>query len=1667
MNLDPSFGHFVRQRRRKLDLTQEELARRVGCAAITIRKIEADDARASVQIAERLAMALAIPLDERAGFVRRARAARPEVVLSAETPAPALEEIGNADLTGRAIRGYALAEKIGVGGMGAVYRAIQPVVEREVAIKIILPAFANNPDFIRRFEAEAQLVARLEHPHIVPLYDYWREPGVAYLVMRMLRGGSVQGLLENGPLPIETVARFLEQICDALHSAHRIGIIHRDLKPGNVLLDEDENAYLADFGIAKNLGSPDLESQTNVDAMVGSPQYMSPEQIRSLSVRPQTDIYCLGVMLYEMLSGTLPFIGPTPFDLLQQHVNAPLPSLAARRNGLPAALDMVISRAAAKDPDDRYPNALALLEGFHQALDGALTHPIFIPTVEEESSVELINPYKGLRAFGEADSDDFFGRETLIQQLLARLGEGGELTRFLAVVGPSGSGKSSVVKAGLMPALRRGGLPGSENWFLADLIPGPHPFEALEAALLRVAVNPPASLLAQLKENERGLLRAVNRILPADPSIELVLVIDQFEEVFTLLADETERALLLNSLVNAALDERSRVRIVITLRADFIDRPLRYVDFGELIQRRGELVLPLTPDEVERAILGPAQRAGLRLEPGLILAMTHDVGDQPGGLPLLQYALTELFEKCISGNAHHNLLTKAAYIEIGGVLGALGRRAEEVYASLDQAGQSAARQLFLRLVTLGEGVEDTRRRVLRAEFESLMVNRRPKTEDEARLSTVHGLPSTVFALSSIIDAFAKHRLLSLDRDPVTRGATVEVAHEALIRVWGRLREWLNDSRADLRMQRQLALAAAEWMQAKQDASFLLTGAHLEQFEGWIADAQIALTQDEQAYLSASMAERTSRHAEETERQRRELEAAQKLAETEHQSLIRLRLRNRAITTVGVAAIMLALLAGLFGLQSYQNQQRAEVASTEAVNQAHVAATAKANADAQANIARGRELALESQSLSFDINTGSIVSGLLAVESAHYGVGVQADQALRHYLTFGISPLVVGHYEGGFVSAVAFSTDGKYIVSGHADKTVRIETATGLEVLRMNHDDVVTSVTFSPDGKYVLSGSKDKTIRLWDRNTGHEVLRITQPGFVRSVAFSVDGKYIVSGCDDKTVSVWDIQDGHQVAQMNHDGIVYSVAFSPDGKYIVSGSNDKTVRIWDVRTWQEVTRMRHDGIVYSVAFSPNGKSIVSGSADKTVRIWETSTGQGLTRIMHEDIVNAVAFSPDGKYVITATNSSPGSFMHTSRNDKTVQVWEAQTGQKVAFIRYGGNVYSAAFSPNGKSIVWGGATHTVEVWNIQTSDVARFAHNGDVRRIAFSPDGKYLLSGSLDHTARVWDLQSGDEIARMNHGDYVWSVAYSPDGKYVVSAGFDKTARVWEAQTGREVARMIHSDNVITVVFSPSGKYVASTSADGIAMVWDALTGREITRMTTPSAIVRPVVFSPDEKYVASGSDDNTVRVWEAQTGREVSLMRHTKLVWSVVFSPDGKYVVSSSDDKTARVWEAQTGHEVARMTHNDWVGYAAFSPDGKYIVSASGDKTARVWDAQTGREVARMTHDDIVGPVAFSPDGQYIVSGSDDKTVRVWETQSGREVARVTTNGLVEYVAFSPDGKYVASSSSDGIARVWYWRLGDLVAEVCRRLPRNFTHAEWAQYFPSEDYRATCPNLHLEP
>jgi DNA-binding SARP family transcriptional activator/serine/threonine protein kinase/ABC-type glycerol-3-phosphate transport system substrate-binding protein len=748
---------------------------------------------------------------------------------------------------GLSVRGYEIRERLAVRGSGVLYRAFQAAVGREVVIKVIRPELADDPTFIRRFEDEAQLVARLEHPHIVPLYDYWREPGAAYLVMRYMRGGTLADVIARGAMGTDRLAKMVDQIGAALESAHRSGVIHGRVCPDNILVDDSGNAYLADFEIT-SAARIHSTIRSPIAAVAGSPELRCGDDLA-----PASDVYGFAVTVAQAATGRTDAIS----DLLV---------------GLDGQLAAVLQRATEEEIADRFEDAgtfrRAVATAFRVGGDDAT------PEIDA-------NPYKGLRSFAQSDSRDFFGRQRFVDRLVARMSRAGSAGRFVAVVGPSGSGKSSVVRAGLIPALRHGAAPGSDGWFTVETVPASHPFEQLERALLTVAVKPPTSLLEQLS-GSRGIHRAVERVLPEEDST-LVLVIDQFEELFTQTAPD-EAVRFIDALVDAVHADRSRVRIVITLRADFYDRPLAHRGLSELLRHGTELLTPMSPEELERAVSGPAERVGATCEPALIGELVAAVVDRPAALPLLQYTLTELFERR-SGHT----LTIAAYHELGGVSGALVDRAEAIYVGLEPDERRAAPQIFLRLVTLGDGSSDTRRRVPLSELTTIV-----DVGPHARRVT---------------DTFARHRLLGFDRDPVTRGPTVEIAHEALLSAWPRLRRWIADARSDVGAERRLADAANEWIQNHRDPAFVLTGGRLARYEGWAESPPIGITSAEREFLDASeLAEAEQRLARANE-ERREAQ-----------------LRRRSRMLVGMAVTVVLVLA--LGAYAVVQQRRASGLATE-------------------------------------------------------------------------------------------------------------------------------------------------------------------------------------------------------------------------------------------------------------------------------------------------------------------------------------------------------------------------------------------------------------------------------------------------------------------------------------------------------------------------------------------------------------------------------------------------------------------------------------------------------------------------------------------------------------------------------------------------------------------
>ena len=672
----------------------------------------------------------------------------------------------------RSVPGFELRSLIGVGELGEVHRAYQPSVGREVAVRIFETGMVEHPQFVRRFESASQRITRVEHPTVVPLLDYWREPNRAVMVSRLMTGGHLAERIPDGGFPPADALAIFETVAAGVASAHRHGVVHGRLRPENILFDDEGNAYVADLGVDEICAGVITFATTAYDA---------PERLGGILATPAADIYSLGVLLQQLLSGT-----PPPLD-------RPLPTGHDRVAG-------VIARAIDADPSARPETVDDLVVQLRQALAVAVAiDPTFAATR---------NPYRGLEAFEQADAVDFFGRENAVAEMVGVL----ETEHFLVVVGPSGIGKSSVVKAGLIPALRRGAVTGSESWLVTELTPGRAPFDQLTAALERVATVEVPDIIGEITTGNRRLDDIVAPLLP-DGSVVL-LIVDQFEELFTETREEQDRRAFMDVLADVASRPHSSIRIIATLRADYFDRPLGYAVFGNVLRGRTVALGAMTAPELADAVRRPAAAVGVEVDAALVARITGEAERQPGALPLVQHAMAELFER-----RQTNTITVGDLDESGGLSEALGRRAEAIYGELDESLRDQARRVFLSLVNVSEDHDNTRRRVRRTELEQ------------------EGLRGD--ELDALLPEFGRHRLLTFDRDPASRTPTVEVAHEALLDHWPRLRAWIDDARDDLLTRRRLAAAAADWLNAGSDPSFLYAGGRLDVAEAWAARRRVA------------------------------------------------------------------------------------------------------------------------------------------------------------------------------------------------------------------------------------------------------------------------------------------------------------------------------------------------------------------------------------------------------------------------------------------------------------------------------------------------------------------------------------------------------------------------------------------------------------------------------------------------------------------------------------------------------------------------------------------------------------------------------------------------------------------------------------------------------------
>jgi WD40 repeat protein/uncharacterized caspase-like protein len=1174
---------------------------------------------------------------------------------------------------------------------------------------------------------------------------------------------------------------------------------------------------------------------------------------------------------------------------------------------------------------------------------------------KSKTSIDLgICPYKGLRAFTEADAQYFYGRDSLTQELIQKL----SLRSLLPVVGASGSGKSSVVQAGLVAKLRQGRhLPGSEQWWIRTLRPSDRPMQALSRSLVEAKTEKERSYQQSLLEGifYQGVEGFVYWLRTRTEPM-LVLVVDQFEELFTL-ASPSEREQFLNLILGAIELAPDKFKVVMTLRADFMASCLEIPQLANLIQSTSILVpAKLSTDDYRQAILQPAETVGLKVEPELIEVLLHELDNSAADLPLLQFLLAQLWEQRVGGK-----LTLQTYLQqIGGLKGALEQKAQSVYDSLDPEAQRCTQWIFLSLTQLGEGTEDTRRRIAKsdlivAKYPAQLVDRTLKALTDAKLVVVSCAED-----AGVAKGQSREELPHSGLKP--QEISVEVAHEILIRHWSTLRSWLQENRARLSLQREMEAAARLWQENGQQKDFLLQGVRLGAAEEIYIKYTDELSTEVQKFLEAGLIERNQQ----------QLQAKKRLRQTQ---------------AVAVGAIALGIAATGLGSLAYVQAEKAALSEVIALK------------------------SLSMASLGSNNQLEALVASLKAAKKWQHQRKLLSLVPGSDYTTHEkqmLSVLMQTIYEtqernrllghGSWVNNAIYSPDGQIIASSSVDRTIKLWKPDGTLIKTLTgHTEAVNSLSFSPDGEILASASSDRTIKLWKPDgtlistlTGHQ-------DNILGVGFSADGQQVASVSSDKQIKIWG-RDG-KLSRTLPDNLpkFTSVKFNPQFTTLAVGNQDGSVELWS----QDGKRLKilgnHKAEVDTLAFSPDGQLLVSGSDDGTVKLWhlEQGTERNFTQSdenlrSHEGPVKSVSFSPDGKFILSGGG------------DAAIRLWGVDGSLLATFLGHTRGVTSVNFSPRGASmpsglglsVISGSDDQTVRIWRwgevIPTSLVD---HKSDVLGLNFSPDGQTLASSSQDGTVKLWNWQTKTLLNTLRgHTSWLTSVSFSPDGQNLVSASADKTIKVWTSQGKLLQTLTGHQGWVISANFSPIGLNLVSGSADGTIKLWQRssntslFSSQPVNNITGHNSWVTSTSFSPDAQSIVSASADKTVKIWNLKGQLIHTLDKHLASVWDVSFSSDGQLLASASQDGTINLWRSDGTWIKTLEGHENEVNTLTFSPDSQLIASGSDDDTIKIWNREGDLLKTLSGHGGNVRSLAFSLDGHTLASGSTDRTIKLWNLRA---------------------------------------------------------------------------------
>jgi WD40 repeat protein len=1105
-------------------------------------------------------------------------------------------------------------------------------------------------------------------------------------------------------------------------------------------------------------------------------------------------------------------------------------------------------------------------------------------------------PYQGLAAFEPEQADWFFGRTRLVQRLLDRI------TRLplIGLFGASGSGKSSLLRAGLLGTIATDDKM-SARWRTLLMTPTDHPLDALAETVAKLSGQEIDRVRAELAAGPAALDVLVRNVLAAGPAqTRALLVVDQFEEVFTLCADEHERSQFIDALLDATTGPHSRITVVLGVRADFLAHVTAYPRLLDALADEAQLLVgPVSAADLREIVTRPAARVRLSVEPDLITTVLADAADQPGALPLVSHAMLETWHRRTDAT-----LTLAAYQASGGVRGALAQTAERVHADLDTERQAVARQVFLRLTAVGDGTEDTRRPISRGELDGLA--------DES-------------VIADLLARLAEARLIVLG------DGTVNVAHEALIRAWPRLHRWLTDDRASLTLHRRITDAAQTWQSLDRDPGALFRGAQLYGAHAWAQDHPRELNQLEAAFLRASQAQAEA----EADRDRR-----------------RARLLRRLVAGMSVL-LVLALLGGAVAVQQgreARRQQRMAVAEELSLRARSLLATDPDLAGL---------LAVEAHRLSPSVQTrGAVLSAAAARRHLRLNVGgppIQSldfnadhtllaaaggDAAIRLWdpVRGGTVATLSGH--AGTTMKVAFNADGSRLASTARDASaagsvIVWDMGTRRQVTRLDESKLTVGMAFSADGTKVAVGVADGAVAVHDLVTRQRRLL---PGLGRNVvslSFSADGQLLAATDSVHHPRVWHIPSGTVLADLPA-GYVSTLSFAPSGRLLSGSADDKGLHLWDLsgdRSRALPTVPPRQQYAWT-ASAPVGDRIAVADENGAISLWDFRRQLRL-QVFHDrgrSETRIVAQSPDGAMLASAGFN--GTIVVRDLRDQPFAGFEAQ-------------IRDIEVSPDETTVATAGDDRAVRLWHPQGRLVATLGgHDDEVQAVAFSPDSRLLATLTRNIHITLWDVQRRRHAAPPFTGGGVGAstdIAFHPGGRFLAAATLG--TYVWDVRDPTAPANVSdrYPDQFSTsLAFTPDGGRLISASTAGFVNAWDAGTGKLVTRYNTGQGAVQTLSISPDGRLIATAGDSRTIKLWDAATFDQLAeLSGPTAPIQVLAFSRDSRTLASAGDDHTVAVWDVPTRTRIAALTgHQARIRGLAFTPDGA-LISGGEDRRIIRW------------------------------------------------------------------------------------------------------------------------------